>query len=61
MFKKVVALEIKLVQDDIDYLRHRAAKCLQEMGITKSLHEKKKLWQLFNAYNDLYEQNKDKV
>ena len=58
MNKKVIAEAIKLTQDDVDYLRDRAAKCLRDMGRTKIKAEKVRLWVLFNAYNDLWEANR---
>lgn len=61
MLKKVVSLEIKLVQEDIDYLKSKASEYLQKMGQTNSLHKKKRYWILYNAYWDLFEQNKDRI
>lgn len=64
MYRKIIALDhvdIVLEQDDIDYLKKRACECLEQMSKEKNPEEKKRLWLLFNSYNDLYEENRGHV
>lgn len=51
-------IAIKLVQDDIDWLKERACKCLKDFSETKIHEEKVRLWCMFEWYNALYEENK---
>lgn len=54
-------IAVELVQDDIDYLLHRACECMKKMTETKYQHEKVHYYQLFECYRDLYYENRDRV
>lgn len=61
MHAKILASEIELIQDDIDYLKTRACECLRQMQETKIEEEKKRLWCMFEWYNELYKENKGRT
>lgn len=58
---KIIAYSVELVQDDIDYLHMKAAQYLDLYNKTKNFPKRAYYFQLFQAYNDLYEANKQRV
>ena len=59
MISKIISLEIRITQDDIDYLARRAFECLKKMLKEKNPEEHKRLTQLFWAYLGYWLVNKD--